>query len=218
MNKIAIILAGCGAADGSEIHESVHLMTALSKAGVEYKIFAPNIEQREVINMATGQSMEQSRNVLVESARIARGEIEELSKLSCDDFDALAFPGGFGAAKNLFTFAYDGTEFTVREDIKDIVESFHAAKKPIAAMCIAPVMIAKVLGKHGVEVTLGPTTTLCSEVEQKFGAKVTETSKCGAITDSANKVVTTPAYMYGDNTIANIAAGAEALVSSLIKL
>ena len=218
MKKVAVILSGCGAMDGSEIHESVLLMVALSRAGIKYQIFAPNREQKDVVNTISGEAMGESRNVLVESARIARGDVKDLAELKVEDFDALALPGGFGAAKNLFTFAFDGLNFTVSSDVEAVVKAFHKAQKPIAAMCIAPIMVAKVLGASGVEVTLGAASELGIEVEAKFGAKVTATTNDGVVVDKANRVVTTPAYMYSDNTIIGISDGATNLVNELVAL
>ncbi|MFI3321117.1 MAG: isoprenoid biosynthesis glyoxalase ElbB [Rikenellaceae bacterium] len=218
MKKVAIVLAGCGSMDGAEIHESTLLLYALSKAGIEYEIFAPNRAQRDVINFIEARPMDESRNVMVESARIARGKIRELSELLASDFDALMLPGGFGAAKNLFTFAYDGLDFTVEKDIEAVVMNFHQSKKPIAAMCIAPMLLAKLLGSYGVEITLGPADNLNCSVEEMFGAVVTPTDKSGVVVDSKNLVATTPAYMYGDNTIANVGLGAENLVAATVEL
>ncbi|MFI3315399.1 MAG: isoprenoid biosynthesis glyoxalase ElbB [Rikenellaceae bacterium] len=218
MKKIAVILAGCGSMDGSEIHESTLLLYALSKAGVKYEIFAPNKQQADVINFVEGVAMSEKRNVLLESARIARGEIQELTELEHTNFDALILPGGFGAAKNLFTFALDGLDFVVDDYVEHIINSFNQASKPIGAMCIAPMVLAKVLAHKNVEITLGPTTELCTTTAQKFGVTVTATSKDGVVVDRVNKVVTTPAYMYGDNTIAQVGAGAENLVTSILEL
>ena len=218
MKRVAVILAGCGAKDGSEIHEATLALYALASNHVEYKIFAPDVIQQDVVNHITDEPSSEQRNVMVEAARIARGDIEKLDSLNVDDFDGLLFPGGFGAAKNLFTFAFDGIDFQVLPQIEKIILSFHARKKPVAAMCIAPVMIAKVLGKYGVEITTGPQGQLAVSIEEKFGAKVLETERTGVVKDEKNKVVTTPAYMYGDSSIAHIGQGADQLVKSLISM
>ena len=218
MKKVAVILSGCGAMDGAEIHESVLLISALARAGVEYHIFAPNRDQKDVVDFISGEPMNESRNILIESARIARGQVKELSELNVEEFDGLALPGGFGAAKNLFTFAYDGLDFTVCNDVEMVIKAFHNAQKPIAAMCIAPMLLAKLLGSNGVEITLGPDTELCKEVEARFGAKITSTSRDGVVVDRVNRAVTTPAYMYGDNTIVGVGDGATNMVAAFITL
>ncbi|MEG1648724.1 MAG: isoprenoid biosynthesis glyoxalase ElbB [Rikenellaceae bacterium] len=214
----AVVLAGCGAMDGSEIHESTLLLYAIQKAGAKYEIFAPNREQRDVMNIIEGSPMNEKRNVMVESARIARGKIRDLMELRASDFDALIIPGGFGAAKNLFTFAYDGLNFNVEKDIEAVVLNFNESKKPIGAMCIAPMMLASVLGSKHVEVTLGPKSELCCDVEDKFGAIVSVTGTSGVVVDEKNKVATTPAYMYGDNTILEVGRGAQNLVDAVLKM
>ncbi|MFI3317592.1 MAG: isoprenoid biosynthesis glyoxalase ElbB [Rikenellaceae bacterium] len=216
--KVAIILAGCGAQDGSEIHESTLLLYALSSAGVEYDIFAPNREQADVMNFIEGNTMAEKRNVLVESARIARGAIRQITALDVNLYDGLMLPGGFGAAKNLFTFAFDGIEFSIKEDILKIVNDFHSQGKVIGAMCIAPLMIAKALGRYGVEVTLGAESDLCAAAREAFGAKISTCAPDGVVVDIENKIITTPAYMYGDNSVAGVGAGAQALVAEAIKL
>jgi enhancing lycopene biosynthesis protein 2 len=218
MKKIyAIILAGCGPKDGSEIQEAIASMMAVSKSGCVYRIFAPNINQADVINHLTNEPTEQKRNVLTEAARIARGDIHPIEDLSVNDFDGLILPGGFGAAKNLFTFAFDGLDFSVLPAIEKIILAFHTLGKPIGAMCISPVMIAKVLGHKGVKITLGPPYPLCEALEKKYGAIVRSVDRSDALVDRSNKVVTTPSYMYGDSTIADIAYGAERMIEELIK-
>ncbi len=218
MKRFAVILSGCGSMDGSEIHESVLLLYALSRANVAYDIFAPNKLQSDVINFIKGVPMNEKRNALMESARIARGDIRDLAELESSDYDALVLPGGFGAAKNLFTFAFDGLDFSVDQEVEIIIKSFNSEKKPIGAMCIAPVVLAKVLSDKNVEITLGPQTQLFSDIEQKFGVKVSVAAKDGVVVDKTNRVVTTPAYMYGDNSVALVGAGAENLVNSIIEL
>lgn len=225
MKKYAIILSGCGPKDGSEIQESVSAMIAISKSGAEYQIFAPDIPQTQVINHLDDKLMTESRNMLVEAARIARGNALPLHKLDVKDYDALIFPGGFGAAKNLFTFAFDGLDFKVMPDIDRIVKSFHAAGKPIGAMCISPIMIAKVLGNkelpesEQVMVTLGPDGDLPKLAAKTLGARIKNTSGAGeAVTDVKNKIVTLPCYMHPDSRISEIADGAERMIREIEKL
>jgi enhancing lycopene biosynthesis protein 2 len=199
--KVAVVLAGCGRGDGSEIHESVSCLIHLARLGATYQCFAPDAPQADVINHATGQPTGETRNMMVEAARIARGDIKPLAELRAEAFDAVVFPGGFGAAKNLCTFAKDGEHCTVRPDVEQVVKAFHSAGKPLAMCCIAPVIGAKVLGKAGggpgVSVTIGDDAGTAGAI-QKMGAsniikKVTE-----AATDEANRIASTPAYMYGD--------------------
>ena len=199
--KVAVILAGSGRGDGSEIHESVSCLIHLARLGASYQCFAPDLPQADVINHLTGEAAGETRNMLVEAARIARGDIKPITQLRPEDFDAVVFPGGFGAAKNLCTFATDGENCTVIPEVERLVKGFHGAKKPIAMCCIAPVIGAKVLGKArggpGVRVTLGDDAGAAAAVAN-MGAthiirKVTE-----AAADEANRLTTTPAYMYGE--------------------
>ena len=117
------------------------------KKGCSYEIFAPDINQHHVINHITGEEMDETRNVLVESARIARGSIHDLKKFNPADFDGLLFPGGFGAAKNLSTWAFDGADATVLPEVEDAIRGMVSLKKPVGAICISPVILAKVLGE-----------------------------------------------------------------------
>ncbi|XP_057222478.1 glutamine amidotransferase-like class 1 domain-containing protein 3, mitochondrial isoform X2 [Malurus melanocephalus] len=151
--RVALVLAGCGVFDGSEIHEASAALVHLSRGGAEVKIFAPNIEQRDVVNHLKGSPAEEKRNVLVESARLARGNIQDLAELKASEFDAVIFPGGFGVAKNLCSWAVDGKNCTVNEHVNSTLQAFHSAKKPIGLCCISPVLAAKVF--PGCEVTVG---------------------------------------------------------------
>ena len=155
MKNVAVILSGCGVYDGSEIHEAVLTLLAIEQAGAKYRCFAPNINQHHVINHVTGQVMTQEkRNVLVESARISRGDTEDLSEFYIDEFDALIVPGGFGAAKNLSDFAINGEAIAVNEQVLTVCQAFAKANKPAGYMCIAPVMIPLIYGK-GAQATIG---------------------------------------------------------------
>lgn len=215
MKKVAVILAGCGAKDGSEIHEATLLLYALSCKKIPYSIFAPNNNQAEVIDHLSGESVSETRNILSESARIARGAIHPLSELDSSFFDALIFAGGTGCAKNLFTYAYVGINFAVRKDVEELIKEFHSACKPIGAMCIAPLMLAKVLGRYGATITTGNRDSLALQVEETYGAIVKECQVADAIVDPVNKLVTTPAYMHPCSTIAEIGQGAIALVEHI---
>ena len=157
--RAAVILSGCGVYDGSEITESVSVLIALSKSGAQYQIFAPNVDQAQVVNHLNGEELPGKRNVMVESARIARGNAKDLSTLKSSDFDALVLPGGFGAAKNLSTFAFDGDKMTVNQDVEKALKAFHQEKKAIGLACIAPIVAARVFGTKyggpGLSLTLG---------------------------------------------------------------
>lgn len=219
MNKnYAVILSGCGAKDGSEIQEAVTALLAIAKAGNKYTVFAPDINQHHVVNHIDDTEMNETRNVMVESARISRGVIEELSTLDISKYDGLVLPGGFGAAKNLFDFAFNYTNFSIFPLFESIVKGFHDAKKPIGAMCISPVMIAKTFGDKGVEITLGDNPELAKDISDKFGAKVSVVGRDGVSVDAKNKIVTTACYMYGDSSIVDIALGAENMIAELDKM
>lgn len=193
MRKVAVILAGCGPKDGSEIQETLTLLLALDQHNIEYHCFAPNENQYHVINHVTGEVMNESRNVMVEAARIVRGDIAPIEMFKAADFDALFFPGGFGAAKNLFTYAIDGADFSVNRDVEKAIKDMHAQNKPIGAMCIAPIMVAKVLGN--VNVTVGSDSYPQADDVRAFGCTHTETQNGGVAIDKENKIFTTPCYM-----------------------
>ncbi len=212
--KFAVVLSGCGVYDGAEIHEAVLTLLAVDRGGASYQCFAPDVAQMHVVNHLTGQPSDESRNVLVEAARIARGAIKPLSELNAADFDAVLFPGGFGAAKNLCTFAVAGPDCTVNPDAEAAIKAFHAAGKPIGALCISPALVAKVLGK--VTVTIGSDEGTAQAVE-KTGATHVVASHGQTVIDAANKVVTTPCYML-DATISQIDDGARAVVADILKM
>ena len=212
--KFAVILAGSGVYDGSEIHEATLSMYAISKNGGEYQLFAPNIDQHHVINHLTGEEMPEKRNVLVESARIARGKVKDLKEFSEDQFDAILFPGGFGVAKNLCSFAFNGPDCMVNPDVEKALKEMHIAKKPIGALCIAPALIAKILSN--VEVTIGQDAGTAEAITQ-MGAIHVNTNHGEIVFDKENKIVTTPCYML-DATIAQIGEGAEKVVKTIMAL
>lgn len=213
MKNFAIILAGCGVYDGAEIHEAVMAMYAVMKNGAEYQLFAPDITQHHVVNHLTGAEMPETRNVLVESARIARGKIKPLTDLDMRSFDALLFPGGFGVAKNLCSFAFKGADCEVHPQVSKVVRDAVSLRKPLGALCISPVILAKVLGD--VELTIGSDTGTAAAVE-KMGAKHKNTSHGQVVTDTRHKVFTTPCYML-DATILQIAEGADNIVKAMLK-
>ncbi len=214
IKKFAVVLSGSGVFDGAEIHEATLSLYAIMKQGGTYEIFAPDIPQHHVINHITGEEMNEKRNVLIESARIARGKIRPLSEFNIDEFDALLYPGGFGAAKNLSSFAFDGVDCNVDEDVRRSVEQTVKAGKPIGALCISPVIMAKVLG--GAELTIGEDKDTAEAVEA-MGARHMETGHGEVIVDTKYKLFTTPCYML-DANIVQIADGAANIVKSMMGL
>jgi enhancing lycopene biosynthesis protein 2 len=212
--KIAVILSGCGVYDGSEIHEATLTLLAIVKNGAEYGVFAPDIPQHHVINHLTGDVMKESRNVLVESARIARGKISPLDAFKTSDFDAVILPGGFGAAKNLSTYAFDSIGMKVLPEVEKIIRDMVASGKPLGALCISPVIMAKLLA--GVEVTIGCDEETAAAIE-KLGARHKCAGKGEVVIDKKFKVVTTPCYML-DADIAEIESGIDKLVKSVLDL
>jgi len=214
--RIAVVLSGCGVYDGAEIHEAVCTLLAISRAGAEAVCFAPNAPQAHVVNHLTGEEAPETRNVLVESARIARGKIADLATFDAGAVDALIFPGGFGAAKNLCDFAFKGPGCAVNPDVEKAVRTMRAAGKPIGALCIAPALMAKLFGAEGVEVTIGSDAGTAAALET-LGARHTVTGHGEIVVDRKLKVVTSPCYML-DATVAQIADGAENTVRALIEL
>ncbi len=191
--KIVMLLAGCGNKDGSEITEAVSLIIALSTAGAEISFFAPNLEF-DAQNFIDGSTYQEKRNLLQESARIARSQIQDLKTLVPDGYDGLVFPGGSGAVLHLCNWKEAGARCQVMPEVEKAIRSFHQASKPIAAVCIAPTLIARVLGSFAVELTIGKDPKTIREI-QKTGAQHVECPVTDFITDRAQKVVTTPAYM-----------------------
>jgi len=210
----AVILAGCGNKDGAEIHESVLTLLSIDRAGHQYQCFAPDVPQARVLNFLTNEEMKEKRNVLLESARIARSKIKPLSDFSKDDFDILVLPGGSGVAYNLCTFGLDGDRMTVLPQVEASVRAMHEAGKPIGALCISPVIIAHVLKK--VTVTFGKDEKI-NAIFQKSGSKTTNADARSIVIDHENKIVTTPCYML-DARISEISEGIDKLVQELIKL
>ncbi|WP_332727084.1 isoprenoid biosynthesis glyoxalase ElbB [Pseudomonas sp. ESBL9] len=213
--KVAVILSGCGVYDGAEIHESVITLLRLDQRGAQAQCFAPNIAQMHVINHLTGEEMPESRNVLVESARIARGEVKDIREANVEDFDALIVPGGFGAAKNLSDFAVKGAECTVQPDVLALAEAFAEASKPVGLMCISPAMAAKIYGP-GVICTIGNDADTATVVN-KMGATHQECEVSDIVEDKARKLVSTPAYMLAQS-ISEAASGINKMVDRVLEL
>lgn len=214
MKKFALVLSGCGVFDGAEIHEATLSMLAIARQGGSYEVFAPDIDQHHVVNHLNGQEMDESRNVLVESARIARGKIRNLKDFKPEEFDALLFPGGFGAAKNLCSWAFDGAEAKVLPEVEGAIRGMVQANKPIGALCISPVILARVLGE--VKLTIGDDQGTAEAIES-LGARHLNTTHGEVVIDTDNKLVTTPCYML-DATIVQIADGAENVVKAMLKI
>lgn len=212
MKKFAVVLAGCGVSDGAEIHEATLTLLAIVKNGATYEIFAPDIAQHHVINHLTGREMPEKRNVLVESARIARGHIKSLSDFDASEVDALIFPGGFGVAKNLCSFAFKGADCAVNPEVASAIREMVSFGKPVGALCISPVILAKLLGD--VELTIGSDPGTAAAVE-KMGAHHVKTTHAEVIFDKKHNVFTTPCYML-DANILDIANGAENIVKAML--
>ena len=213
MVKAGVVLSGCGVYDGSEIHEATLTLFFLDRAGAEIICLAPNVSQVEVVDHVTGKSTDVKRSVLVESARIARGDIKDIRQVKAAYLDALIFPGGFGAAKNLCDFAIKGADCTVNPEVARLITEMHQAGKPMGFICIAPVIAARVLGAT---VTIGNDQNTAAAIEEMGGRHI-----IGAvgeiIVDEENKIVSTPAYMLGP-TISKVALGIEKLVDRILHL
>ena len=215
MPRFAVVLSGCGRADGSEIHEAVTALLAIDKAGCTYQCFAPDIEQSAVINHLNSEKMEERRNVLIESARLARGNIKSLAELDVKKFDCLLFPGGLGAITNWCDFAKSGVNCKIETSINYVIEEAYHNNVVIGAMCIAPVVIAKVLGKYGIKVTIGNDKTVAEAITQT-GAIHENTKVNEACVDEEHYIVTTPAYMLA-KSIKEVSEGADAMVNAMVR-
>ncbi|WP_339531141.1 MULTISPECIES: isoprenoid biosynthesis glyoxalase ElbB [unclassified Pseudomonas] len=213
--KIAVILSGCGVYDGAEIQESVITLLRLDQRGALVQCFAPDIAQLHVINHLTGEAMPESRNVLVESARIARGDVKDIREANAEGFDALIVPGGFGAAKNLSNFAVEGAGCSVNPQVLELAEAFAEAGKPVGLICISPALAAKIYGP-GVTCTIGNCADTAAALD-KMGATHQECAVEDIVEDQARKLVSTPAYMLGKN-ISEVASGINKLVDRLLEL
>lgn len=209
--KVALLLAGSGVYDGSEIYEGTLTMLALDKAGIEWQCMAPDINQAHVINHMTGEEMPgEKRNVLIEASRLARGEIIDLADASPDDYDALIVPGGFGVAKNLSAFAFKGAEMDIHPPVKEFIQAVHGAGKPVGLICIAPTMTALLFGE-GTKCTIGSNADVAGAIET-MGAKHVECPVDDFVVDEEKKLVTTPAYMEAKRL-----SEAEAGITKLVK-
>jgi len=212
--KVAFVLSGCGVKDGTEIHEAVSAMIALDAAGFDLVFTAPDVQQTVTVDHASQKPEDISRNALIEAARIARGSIRPLSELASDDYDAVVFPGGFGAALTLCSFASDGPDCTVDPDVEDLIASARENGKPICAMCIAPVILARTI--PGVVLTIGNDPETASAVSA-MGANHVDCKATDAVVDRKMKVITTPAYMLASGP-AQVYEGALRMVEELLDL
>jgi enhancing lycopene biosynthesis protein 2 len=200
MKRIAVLLSGSGVYDGTEIHEAVFSLLSIEKAGASYQCFAPDKQQLHVINHVSGEPVEETRNVLIESARIARGNIKPLTDLKASDYDALLIPGGFGAAKNLNQWAVKGPDGELDPEVRRVILEFNRTGKPLGGLCMGPTVLAQALGNDpSVELTVGTTKekspydiAAISQGMQSIGARPVEKTIREIAVDRQNKVVTAP--------------------------
>lgn len=218
MTKVGVCLSGCGFLDGSEIQEAVFTLLALDQAGAQAICCAPEMPQAQVVNHATQDRAGEQRDVFTESARIARGNIIPLARMDARSIDALIFPGGYGAAQNLSTFAVDGPECTVNYEVETLVSDMLEMKKPIGVICIAPAMLARLVGKRNIQakLTIGNDPGV-AEAINKMGANHNECPVTEMVVDEAKKIVSTPAYMY-DATPAQVYEGIKKCVDEVLRL
>lgn len=217
MKRIGVILSGCGVYDGSEVHEAVLALLAIQRAGAEPVCMAPDIRQMHVINHFTGQTeSDQERNVLAESARIARGKVVDVASVEVQDIDGLVIPGGYGAAKNLCDFAVKGADCTVNPDVEALVREMVDKGKPVAAICIAPALLAKVLQGRAPRLTIGNDPDTAAALSA-MGAQHVECAVDDIVVDEKNRLVTTPAYMLAED-IAEAATGIEKAVRQMLTM
>ena len=214
--RVGVILSGCGFKDGAEIHESVLTLLALDRAGCEILCFAPDVEQSVVVDHVTGDTASETRNVLAEAARIARGEIRDLKAARADDLDALMLPGGFGAAMNLCDFATKGADGAVNADLAALLRAMHDAKKPIGAICIAPGAVALALGDRKPTLTIGNDAGTAQALEA-CGAIHRDCPVDECVVDAEQRIATTPAYMLGPS-IRHVAAGIDRCVAEVLEM
>ena len=216
--KVGVLLSGSGVQDGSEIHESVLTALSLEKSRAEIVFMAPNIDQMHVMNHYNGQEMDEFRNVLVESARIARGNIKDLAEIRGEDLDALIIPGGLGVAKNLSDYAMSGSDCSVNPDVYRLVVEMLISKKPIGAICIAPAMMSKILSEQNLSanLTVGSDAATSKDIEA-MGSQHQNCSTKEVVVDVKNKIVSTPAYMDA-KSISEVAEGIEKLVNAIVSM
>lgn len=216
MKHIAVILHGCGVNDGTEIHEAVCTMLGLQRHGAKLSYFSPDMPQKRVVNHLIDEEVSEQRSMLVEAARLARGDVKSWDQCRSSDFDGIVIPGGTGTAFNLCDFATAGEKMRVEPFLEKLLLSFHEQSKPIGAVCIAPVILAKVFGSKGARVTIGTDEGVAEKVT-RMGAVHVNCAVDECIVDEAHKLVTTPAYMLGQNAH-EIFKGISALADELIRM
>lgn len=218
MKNIGVVLSGCGVYDGAEIQEAVITLLALDRAGARAVCMAPDVAQAHVIDHRTGQEMPEKRNVLTEAARICRGDIRDIREVQAGELDALLFPGGFGAAKNLSSFAFKGAGCTVNADVARLTRDMHQAGKPIGAMCIAPAVMAAIFGSETpMDLTVGADADAAARAIGAMGGHHVDTPVTDIVVDAANRMVSTPAYMCAQS-ISEAATGIEKLVDRVLEM
>lgn len=215
--RVGVVLAGCGSLDGAEIHEAILTLLFLDRQAAQVTALAPNIDQFHVVDHLVGEPITgERRNVLGEAARIARGKIVDLAKARVESLDALVFPGGFGAAKNLCTFAIEGRNMKVEGSVERLIRQMALAHKPLGFICISPVIAAKVLGELHPKLTVGDDPDTAAAIQAMGGIHV-DCPVDQVVIDEKNRIVSTPAYMLGPN-IAAVALGIEKLVAAVLKM
>lgn len=219
--KVGILLSGCGYEDGSEVYEAVLTILALERAGAQVRALAPDMDQNDVINHysgqeARGEALGPASSVIAQSARIVRGKVTSIGEVSGHDIDALIIPGGFGVAKNLCTFAVDGVDADVHPDVRRLITEMHSLEKPIGAICIAPVLVALVLGDKNPTLTIGNDGKFALAI-QKLGARHQETGLTDIAVDTSNKIVSTSAFMLAKDAL-DAEAGINKLVAKVLEL
>lgn len=216
MKKVAVVLSGCGVFDGAEIYESTLTLLKLDRLDVPYQCLAPNVPQLHVINHLNGEPMDETRNVLIEAARVARGEIQDLAEAKAEDFSAVIFPGGFGAAKNLCDFAVKGADCEVNSEVERFVREALRAELPLGFICIAPALLGKIAQKTGLQIqlTLGTDPDSAAAIEA-MGQQHVACEVSDIVVDEARRIVTTPAYMLASR-IREAAEGIDKLVETVV--
>jgi enhancing lycopene biosynthesis protein 2 len=215
--RVGVILSGCGNRDGGEIRETLFTLLALDKLGAEAVMMAPDIECRDTINYMTGESSPERRNVLVESARVARGDIRNIRDIDVEKLDALIIPGGLGVAKNLSNYIDRKKSATFIPEVEKIILDIFNTKKPIGAICIAPAVLSTLLGQYGIEVTIGADEATINIIEST-GAKhhIKRVDEC--CIDVVHKISSTPAYMYGNARLSELQIGIEKCVGAVLEM
>lgn len=216
MIRVGVVLSGCGFLDGTEIHEATLVLLFLDRAGTEAICIAPDIDQSDVVNHFTKEATGQRRNALVEASRIGRGNVKDIKNVYAGDLDALIFPGGYGAAKNLCNFVLRGVDCTVNPQVERLIKEVYQAKKPLGFICIAAVIAAKVLGKSQPELTIGNDEATI-DILIKMGARHRVCKVDEIAVDENNRIISTPAYMLGPS-IFYVAIGIRKLVAEILKM